>query len=260
MSRSDSYSSSSSDSDGSSQDPFAIPPTDGFKIPSPVELSSDEEDASPSQYRKAQMASLRSNGSDNDATEDEDSDDQEIGDDREPESDKEHRPKSGPTQQMFSEFLNMSRKFTEFMEDTRKEHLINSRKSAKQSLAFDSPPPKQSKYRHEKFTPPRHARELISATQYDDDEEMERDSLSSSQTGSTRIRLQERWRVVGTKSKATVSPEEIKKWIEDHALAEMAKGGNYEDLRPVDTDIGGFKRSHVSVCILSSLISIVMSR
>ena len=69
---------------------------------------------------------------------------------------------------------------------------------------------------------------------------------------------------MGNKSKATVSPEDIKKWIEDHALAEMAKGGNYEDLRPVDTDVGGFKRSHVSgdcsICIFSSLISIAMSR
>ena len=82
--------------------------------------------------------------------------------------------------------------------------------------------------------------------QDDDDEDIERDSLCSSQTGSTRIRLQERWRIIGTKSKATSSLTEINQWIEEHALAEMAKAGQFEDLRPALTDVGGFKRVHVS--------------
>jgi hypothetical protein len=83
----------------------------------------------------------------------------------------------------------------------------------------------------------------IRARQHDDDDydDYERSSLCSSQTGSTRIRLQERWRIVGTKDKATCNPENITRWIEDHAHAEMAKAGQFEDLRPAHTDVGGFQ-------------------
>jgi hypothetical protein len=102
-----------------------------------------------------------------------------------------------------------------------------------------------SKYRHQEITPPRRARDQIKATQ-DDDDEIERDSLCSSQTGSTRIRLQERWRVIGTKDKASSTLSETKEWIDEHGRAEMAKAGQFEDLRPAPTDAGGFKRVHVS--------------
>jgi hypothetical protein len=66
----------------------------------------------------------------------------------------------------------------------------------------------------------------------------------SSQTGSTRIRLQERWRIIGTKEKATL--DEFKEWIDAHGRAEMAKAGQFEDLQPASTDVGGFKHVHVS--------------
>jgi hypothetical protein len=155
---------------------------------------------------------------------------------------------------MYSEFMNVARKFTSLVEDTRKQELM-SRKTARQSLEFDSPPRQPAKYRHPQFTPPRHAREQIQATQDDDDDDddIERDSLCSSQTGSTRIRLQERWRIIGTKAKATTSLTEINQWIEEHALAEMAKAGQFEDLRPAATDVGGFKRVHVSHCNTSNM-------
>ncbi len=90
---------------------------------------------------------------------------------------------------------------------------MSRKKTARQSLHFDSPPRKPAKYRHQQFTPPRHAREQIKAMQYEDDD-CERDSLCSSQTGSTRVRLQERWRVIGTKDKATTTPNEFEEWIE----------------------------------------------
>ena len=150
---------------------------------------------------------------------------------------------------VYSEFMNRARKFTSLVEDTRKQELM-SRKTARQSLEFDSPPRQPAKYRHPQFTPPRHAREQIQATQDDDDDDIERDSLCSSQTGSTRIRLQERWRIIGTKDKASTSLTEVNQWIEEHALAEMAKAGQFEDLRPAATDVGGFKRVHVSQCKL----------
>ncbi len=122
-----------------------------------------------------------------------------------------------------------------------------SRKTARQSLDFDSPLRQPAKYRHQKITPPRYAREQIKTTQ-DDDEEYERDSLCSSQTGSTRIRLQERWKIIGTKEKATSTLDEIKDWLDEHGRAEMAKARQFEDLRPAPTDVGGFKRVHVSHC------------
>ena len=87
-------SSSSSDGDGSEKDPFADPPTDGLIVPSPLSLSASDDDASPSQYRKAQMASMHSrHKSDNDGTEDDGEADQ-FEEESEQESEQEHRPKS----------------------------------------------------------------------------------------------------------------------------------------------------------------------
>jgi hypothetical protein len=120
------------------------------------------------------------------------------------------RPHRQEMEDMYSNIINMACKFTSMVEDTRKRELM-SRKTARQSLDFDySPPPKPAKYRHQRFTPPRHAREQIRTTQYDDDDDdYERDSLCSSQTGSTRIRLQERWKIIGTKDKATTTLDDI---------------------------------------------------
>ena len=177
-----------------------------------------------------------------DEEEEDDFEEEEMEEEKEEIPVKRHRPKMDDT---YSEFMNMARKFTSLVEDTRKQELM-SRKTARQSLEFDSPPRQPAKYRHPQFTPPRHAREQIKATQDDDDDEFERDSLCSSQTGSTRIRLQERWRIIGTKAKATSSVSEINQWIEEHARAEMAKAGQYEDLRQAPTDVGGWKRVHVS--------------
>ena len=160
---------------------------------------------------------------------------------------KRRRPKMD---EVYSEFMNMARKFTSLVEDTRKQELMSRKtRTARQSLEFDSPPRQPAKYRHPQFTPPRHTREQIQATHDDDDDDdIERDSLCSSQTGSTRIRLQERWRIIGTKDKVSTPANEIQQWIEGHAVAEMAKAGHYEDLRPASTDVGGFKRVHVSYC------------
>jgi hypothetical protein len=157
----------------------------------------------------------------------------------------------------YTDIINMARKFTSMVEDTRKKELM-SRKTARQSLDFDSPPAKPAQYRHQQFTPPRHAREQIRKTQNDDDgDDYERDSLCSSQTGSTRIRLQERWKIVGTRNKATTSTKDFKKWIEEHAHAEMAKAGQFEDLKPAPTDVGGWKRAHVSNCTLFNVVKFV---
>jgi hypothetical protein len=153
----------------------------------------------------------------------------------------------------------MSKQFTDLVEDSRKEQLM-ARKTARKSLPFDSPP-KSARYRHEKFTPPRHAPEKIRCTQEDDDFDFERDSLASQSSRTARTRLQEKWRFIGSQDKLTKSTEEIKEWIEVHAKAEMQKSGMYDDVTPVPGGFGGFKRAHVridlcsfiSYCFLSNL-------
>ena len=234
---------SSSDSDGSEKDPFAHPPTSDFVIPSPLSLSDADEDDSPSQYRK-EMASKESRGRPDDEEEEEEEEDEE----EEVEEDEEDADpvKEKSVQHMYTEVINIARQLTTRLEDTRKKELMSRKKTARQSLDFDSPPPKPVKYRHERFTPPRHARDAIGTTQFDEDDLYERDSIGSSQTGSTRIRLQERWRVIGTKNKATTTLHEFNEYMEEHARAEMTKAGNFEDLRSAATDVGGFKRVQVS--------------
>jgi hypothetical protein len=233
---------SSSESDGSQKDPFSHPPTSDFVIPSPVSLSDAEDDASPSQYRKEMMRE-QSRGHSHDEEEEQEDEEEEEEEVEDPVLVKEKSVAS-----MYSDVINIARQFTTILEDTRKKELMSrgSKKGARQSLAFDSPPSKQAKYRHEQFTPPRHAREQIKATQYDDDDDYERDSLTSSQTGATRIRLQERWRIIGTKEKATTTSDEFNEWLREHGRAEMAKAGQFEDLQPASTDVGGFKHVHVS--------------
>jgi hypothetical protein len=230
---------SSSDSE---KDPFAHPPTSDFVIPSPVSLSDADEDDSPSQYRK-EMASKESRGRPDDEEEEEEEDEEEEVEEEVEDADP---VKEKSVQHMYTEVINIARQLTTRLEDTRRKELMSRKKSARQSLDFDSPPPKQVKYRHERFTPPRHAREQIGTTQFDEDDVYERDSIGSSQTGSTRIRLQERWRIIGTKNKATTTLHEFNEYMEEHARAEMTKAGNFEDLRSADTDVGGFKRVQVS--------------
>ncbi len=214
MPRSDWSTDSSCDSDGSEKDPFAVPATSEFNVPSPVTLSDAEEDASPSLCRNEMQSKECRGQSDDEDGEEDDGEEEEMEEEAAaPELVKPHRPK---IDEMYFEFINMACKFSSMVEDTRKQELM-SRKTARQSLDFDSPPPKPAKYRHQQITPPRHAHERIRARQHDDDD-CERSSLCSSQTGSTRIRLQERWRNIRTKDKATCNPENIKQWIEDHEM------------------------------------------
>ncbi len=62
-----------------------------------------------------------------------------------------------------------------------------------------------------------------------------------------RARLMEKFVVVGTKTKADHTPEQIKKWVAEYAQQEMAKAGDLEDLRVKETDVGDFKQANVSL-------------
>jgi hypothetical protein len=192
MPRGEWTSDSSSDSDGTVKDPFADPQTSDFIIPSPKTLSDAEDDVSPSQYRK-EMASKQSRGQSDDEDGEEEDDGEEEEMDEEEEAREPVKENRSAMESMYSDVINIARSFTSMVEETKRKELMSRKKTARLFLDFDSPPRKPAKYRHQQFTPPRHAREQIKATQYEDDD-CERDSLCSSQTGSTRVRLQERWR------------------------------------------------------------------
>jgi hypothetical protein len=233
---------SSCDSDGAEKDPFAHPPTSDFVIPSPETLSDAEEDDSPSQYRKEMVLKESHARHDDEEEEDEDCEEEEA----EEEEEDAHPVKENSVERMYTDVINIARQLTTTLEDTRKKELMSRKKTARQSLDFESPPPKPAKYRHERVTPPRHARDQIGTRQFEEDDLYERDSVGSSQTGSTRVRLQERWRVIGIKEKATTTHDQFNEWMQEHGRAEMAKAGLHEDLNPVATDVGGFKLVNVS--------------
>jgi hypothetical protein len=88
------------------------------------------------------------------------------------------------------------------------------------------------------FTPPRKSRDVIPDSQDD------LDSVASSK--STRKRLQEKFRVIGTKSTTEYTQQQIDDWIHATARADMLKAGDYEDVRSKREDIGGFVRANVS--------------
>jgi hypothetical protein len=139
------------------------------------------------------------------------------------------------------------RQFVAELEDARKAQLIH-RKSAKQALDFEDdmpPPPRKSRL---PFTPPCKSRELIPASQEFSLSDGERDSLASQ--SSTRKRLQDKFRIVGTKNTSDCTQLQITEWLNATARAEMEKAGNYEDLNPKRETLGGFVRSNVRYLFL----------
>jgi hypothetical protein len=108
---------------------------------------------------------------------------------------------------------------------------------------FSSPPPPARK-RPIRFSPPRFAPDLVSATQYNDD--MERDSLASHSSRTPRKRLIAPWQIISVKQKSSHSKEEAFDAFTEIAVDDLAKAGPCEDVRPSVEDLGGLKRAHVS--------------
>ena len=151
-------------------------------MPSPRGLSEvEEEEPSPSQY---QVERVRADGADEIEEEEPPDMVSESEDDDDPPNDSTKHPqsRSASADQIYSQFLNMSRTFIAQMEDARKRELMH-RKTSRKSLDFaDMPGPRRDQMA---FTPPRKSREIIQATQ--DEYDIQRDSVSSR---STRKRLQ----------------------------------------------------------------------
>ena len=131
-------------------------------------------------------------------------------------------------EQMFAQFLNVTGQFTATLEDMhKKELMVASSKTASKSLDYDEMQP-SSRGRPQQFTPQCMGTQLISESPEDFDLEAESMTSQSSRTAPTR--LMEKFDVIGIKSKSEFTNEQINTWIAEHAKAEMAKGGEYEDL------------------------------
>ena len=117
------------------------------------------------------------------------------------------------------------------------------RKTARQSLDFDSPIRKRG-------SPSLRQARLQVPDSPDASELSPRDSVQSQ--SSSRIRLQERYRFIEEKSTESNNPEMIKDWIRRRCTQVMADSGNSYDHTSVDADYGGFKPVQVPPLFFSN--------
>jgi hypothetical protein len=149
---------------------------------------------------------------------------------------------------LLEKFSELTRQFATLVEQNRKLSLM-SRKSASKSLNFDSP----KRRRAAPFSPKHRAREQIPATQEDEDYECERDSVRSHSSRSTRIRLQQPYRIIEKIPTDSLTPAGQMEWFRKHASQVMAQSGNSDDLDPANDDFGGFKRVQVRSYLFVSI-------
>jgi hypothetical protein len=139
-------------------DPFEQQTDADFDYPTPQDSGSDNDDASPSQYRKSMAEQSADESSDEQA---------EMEQQEESESEAHGRMVQAQTRgagAVLAKFLDVSRQFTATLEDMYKQELMQSRGSKpRKSLAFDDllPP---SRGQLQQFTPPRKALDMIAAT------------------------------------------------------------------------------------------------
>jgi hypothetical protein len=203
-----------------------------------IEDSDDDgsQQPSPNLFRQEQ-ADENADPSEDDDSEDNQSDDGSIPelcysedeDDYQPSESTPAAPYAAAVSQesLLEKFSELTRQFATLVEQNRKRDLM-SRKSASKSLNFDSP----KRRRIAPYTPKHRAPEIIPATQEEDDYEIERDSVRSSSTRSTRIRLQDKNRVIDEKPADYFTSTSHKDWIKKHASQIMAQSGNPDDIEP----------------------------
>ena len=165
------------------EDPFDRETESDFDHPTQVS-DSDNDEPSPSQYRN-EMAMRAADESINDKSEREEDVECQIGEMLDGYAyDRMVNSKKSGSEQMFAQFLNVTCKFTETLEDLRKQELMVSRsKTACISLDYDKMQP-PSCGRQQQFTPQRKGAQLISASPDDFEAEF---MTSQSQTARTRL-------------------------------------------------------------------------
>ena len=190
----------------SNDDPFERQSGADFNYTTP-ESGSENDERSPSQYRK-QMTEELADESIDEQQEMEEEEECAKGEVFDGDAyDKMVLSNSSGSEQMFAHFLNVTRKFTETLEDVRKQDLMESRsKNSHKSLDVDALQP-PSRGRPQKFTPPRKASQFISASQ--EECGLEAESMTPQSSRTARTHLMETFREIRTKSKTDNTPEQI---------------------------------------------------
>ena len=106
-------------------------------------------------------------------------------------------------------------------------------------------PAPKSRKRSLQFTPPRNAREVVQATQ--EDEDMELDSLSSQTSHSRRKRLIAPWKLILIKLKSKCTKQEVMEEFAEIAANDLLKAGVSDDYRRSEDALGGFKPAQVLI-------------
>ena len=222
-----------------------------FNIPSPAMCSDEESAVSPSLYRKEKMREGEEEIEDRES--DEKEEDYEEEEQEEDEGDmegnfqEEEMVEYGPALSkngVMDRLKMLASKFNDTLREL--ETTKQSRKSARSEFDFHPSPPCK---RHAPFTPPKHGRLLVPATQYED-EEFERDSLASQSSRTTRVRLIGKWTVVMVKLKSECAKDEAIEAFKIYADDELAKAGSCDDVVPRKDGLGYFKRAHVSSTVV----------
>ena len=222
-----------------------------FNIPSPVECSDEESAVSPSLYRKERMREreeeIEDRHSDEEEEDYEEEGQEEDDGDMEGDLQEEETVEYGPALSkngVMDRLKMLASKFNDTLREL--ETTKQSRKSARSEFDFHPSPPRK---RHAPFTPPKHGRLLVPATQYEDDE-FDRDSLTSQSSRTTRKKLIGEWTVVLVKLKSECSRDEAIDAFKEYADDEIAKAGSCEDVIPRKDGLGYFKRTHVNIKLL----------
>ena len=222
-----------------------------FNLPSPAICSDEESAVSPSLYRKERMREgeeeIEDRESDEEEEDYEEEEQEEDDGDMEGDFEEEETVEYGPALSkngVMDRLKMLASKFNDTLREL--ETTKQSRKSARSEFDFHPSPPRK---RHAPFTPPKHGRLLVPATQYEDDE-FDRDSLTSQSSRTARKRLIGEWTVVMVKLKSECSKDEAIDDFKAYADDELAKAGSCEDVIPRKDGLGYFKRTHVSIKVL----------
>ena len=166
------------------------------------------------------------------------------------EDDEDQVSNSGPQAGSVDMFVRLAEMANQFM-DTVKEM----RKSTKFPKRDASPPPTKQRKKKLTFTPPRKAPDVVGPTQELDDDDMERDSLSSETSRAPRKRLLAEWRVVDVINKSKLERSEAMVAFSEIAAADLSKSGPSDDFRMSEASLGGFKPAQVMFHALLSNIN-----
>lgn len=141
-------------------------------------------------------------------------------------------------------FVRLSEMANQFMQTVNEFKLQSTASRSKAPMRYPSPPlPSKKRKVMADFSPPRNAPELVSGTQEED--EIERDSLSSQTSRTPRKRLLAPWKIMDVKLKSRMSKSEAMAEFSQIAAADLAKAGPCDDYRPPADALGGFKPAQV---------------